>query len=1006
MKHIKKIILFVTIATILILTVSVAVFAYLNTKSTKEVTASTDISSENVIEIASFDDLFTYSKASAYNDDNEVSSSSSRNILKLTSNIDLAFDLEVTADVHLNLNAKTLNLNEHTLKFRHGYAGCFSIYGGIINTGTSGGGKITVDLSNASFVTNNVTYYNNVTVTEESACIDVLNIDSKYTSYQALRYVSNAISSDINQSVEVANYTQVSDSSYELTQDKFIVSKTSCSYNSNSSDVCSYVYKDLDLPMHYLSTDVDITYTSSNTDYLSNYGKVTLPTTEADVNLTVSINHSSWNSAVSCTFKLHVVNLSNSTVKNNVANNVILDLISGYYVADTLVLTEKLSISNYYNFDHAIQLPLSLFDGNITYSYSMTDYDNQEVTTTSHTDNNYYVLEPNQNCFHLLININSSTTMNLNMYSTYVSDYETIARLLINSMYGGSIVYDSSVAQLELYKISDLSTVLSSNIYAYISQYNITAISYALKESSEATTYYTCSNNILTLKDGAEVPPVKTSYMTISFTFGSGGDATVVDIDVYIDYLAESGDTLAGFLRYYNVYDPIIPEELFDYFEMPFDYYAAAPYTCYDVSYSFTKETTTGYDENFNYYTYTLGIPNCLDIILYYNGAERYTFTTSTTSLTNQLDSYMSANNLTLSDIASYGDAKYIFRLDVQNALTYNLDVILIYNYKFNESSDWSTYSYTVSDNGTSTTYLTELNISTFQIKGGLFYNASSTATNAVQDKYFFTWIYNNFNPNEDSISYSNVDSSSFIPIDWLSLDVALDVTTDSSLANVTNYAGIGNLTRVTKVNLSGVELSPSVVSSIASMTSVIYLDLSGCSISDITDICEMNTLKTLDVSNNSISYFYNLVYLENLIDVYVYGNQTSSKIYGSLGILNFQTYNDLIRNGISVYNQVSNDIGVLYADSDDYNDYVRIKSIIYQDKLSTNESITSLYSAYKDFTYSTFGLDNKNGKMSWGYQTVDHDGNTYDEHTATYFYCNYVFSGYTLTVKYYVDRY
>jgi hypothetical protein len=113
-----------------------------------------------------------------------------------------------------------------------------------------------------------------------------------------------------------------------------------------------------------------------------------------------------------------------------------------------------------------------------------------------------------------------------------------------------------------------------------------------------------------------------------------------------------------------------------------------------------------------------------------------------------------------------------------------------------------------------------------------------------------------------------------------------------------------------------------------------------------------------------------------------------------------------LIRNGISVYNQVSNDIGVLYADSDDYNDYVRIKSIIYQDKLSTNESITSLYSAYKDFTYSKFGLDKKNGEFTWGYQTTDKNGNTYDEYTATYFYCNYKFDGYTLTVKYYVDRY
>ena len=218
------------------------------------------------------------------------------------------------------------------------------------------------------------------------------------------------------------------------------------------------------------------------------------------------------------------------------------------------------------------------------------------------------------------------------------------------------------------------------------------------------------------------------------------------------------------------------------------------------------------------------------------------------------------------------------------------------------------------------------------------------------------------------------------------------------------------NLTKITKVNLSGVDVSQSVLTSISSMTSVTSLNLSNCKIENITPICSMKKLKSLDITNNKIKDFKGLIDIDDLIEVYLYGNYphtaTQTYVYGSQGILNFQTYNDLIRRGISVYNQVSDGIGVLYADSDDYNDYVRLKSIIYQDKLSTERSIKTLYNMYEGFGVNNFGLSNTGGTFNWGYQTSDADGNTYTEYTATYFYVNYTFSNNVLTVKFYVDRY
>ncbi len=1009
MKLKKKLIIIISMLTLLLLSTGIGVYAYLQFTKNQAVTASTNINNDNVIEVASFDELFTNSKATAYNDKNVISNVSTRTILKLTSNIELLDNLEITSDVHLNLNGKTLNLNDKELTFRHGYAGCFSIYGGVVSTGDTGTGKITVDLPNASFISSSITYNHSGTTLAESDCVNVLNIDSKYTAYNALYYVANSIGSDLNKKIEKADYTAVNDANYTIDQDKFITTKYNCVYNSNANDVCSFVYKDLDLPMHYLSTDISITYSSNKKNVISNFGKVTLPTQEEDVTLTASINHTSWEDPITCDFKLHVVNLENQTVKNNVAKQLILDYLHDYYKNESLQVSSTVTFDSYYEFTNSVELPLLAFDDNITYSYSFTNLNGENVDTTSFVDvnNRVFVMQSNDDCNHLIIRLNNNTNITLDMFSAYVSDYETIARLILNKLYGGSIIYDSTESSKILYKVSDLRTMLDEKTYQFVTAYNITNLTYSLKDGTDVKTrYYNYSsqNYELTVKDG-QIPPAKSSYITATFTFGSGADAVTTNVDMYVNYLAESGDTVSGFLPYYNLYDPMVVEDLTSYFDMPFSYSTGAPYVCYDFAQVFTKKRTTEYTENFNYYDYELGIPNSLQISLWYNGAQRLTFTNTSETLTTQLDSYLTTNNITLKQIAEYDDAKYRFRIVPQNA-TDNIPMLLIYNYKFNPANNWSRYEYTIEGNK----YVTELTSSRFIVSGGLFYNATSTASNAVQDKYFFTWIYNNFNPEGNTIATSNVDENSFIPKNWLSLDVALDKTIDSSLANVTNYAGIGNLTHITKVNLTGITLSTSVLLSIASMTSVTSLNISNCGVSDITNICTMDSVKVLDISNNSIKDFNGLVNMDGLEEVYLYNNNstTNNPIVGSLGITNLQAYNDLLRDGIAVFNQISDGIPVLYADSDDYNDYVKIKSIIYQNKLATGKSIEDLYKDFKNINANGFSLYNTGGSFTWGYQTSDANGNTYDATTATYFYCNYKFknNNNTLTVKFYVDRY
>lgn len=1007
MRKINKKIIIILILISIISFSFVGVFAYYSANSNKNVSIGTDITTDNVVEIASYDDFFEYSKYSKYNDSEAVSNSSDRKILKLTDDIELIDDLVVTADVHLNLNNHKLDLNDHELVFRHGYAGCINIFGGSISQGT-GSGKITIDLPNASLFTNSVTYYSTgTTTTTEANCINVSNLNQKYTAYSALYYVSNVIASDLDKKIRMDDFDTVTDDSYVINQSKFISSKSSCLYNSNSADVCSYIYKDLDLPSNYLSTDIEITYTSNATSVLSNSGKFTAPSQEQDVTLTVSINHSSWENPVTCDFKLHAVNLNNSTVKNNVAKELIKNYLSDYYIDGTLNLPDNKSISNYYQLTQGVQLPHSALGSNISYSYSMTDYSgNNTITTTSHTltGTDIYSLEPNDECYHLVVRVNDSEDLVLNIYSLYVGDYETIARLILNKTYGGSIVYDSSQARKQLTPLSGMtSELLGRETYSYISTYGISALSYSLKSGSSdadsVSTYFTLSSDTITLIEG-KIPPAKTSYVTATFTFGTGANAEDVSVDLYLNYLAESGDTISGFLPYYNLYDPMVYEELSSSFEMPFAFAKGTPYTCYDVATAYTTTQITvnegtNAEETFTYYNnYILGIPSGLKISLYYNGQRRLTFASSETSLTSQLDSYLSTNNLTLNGIATtYSDAKYIFEIDAQNALTTNTPILLIYNYNF--GSEWARYRYVVDD----TSYLTELTTSTFKLCGGLFYNSSSSASNAVQDTTFFAWIYNNFKTGGDEITVGSVDSSSFIPMDWLSQDVTL-----TALTGVTNYAGIGHLTGITKVDLSGITLSSSILSSIATMRNVATLILEGCGITDITSICTMTSVKYLDVSNNSIQYFTDLVNMTSLEEVYVYGNFYNSstdynKIYGADGILNYQTYTDLLKDGIAVYNLVSEGVPQLYGKSDQPNDYARLKSIAYQDKLKSGKSITSLYSKFSTNS-STYNLENGSATLVWSY------GGGTDEFDATYFMVTYSFTSYNLVVKYYVDRY
>ena len=1002
----------------------ISIYAYVkNQAGSLDLNNVSSIAEDNIIEVASFYDLLSYGTDSSYNSKESVSSD--RAILRFKNDITLTSDLVLTKDIQIDLNTHTLDLNNYTLTFKSGYSGTSGIYNGTIESGivTDGESKgaIVIDLIKSGFKEEDVSYKKNNVKAAPTDIFTIVHLDKKYSAYSALYMVGKALNSSLNQAPKFEDYHTVSSNNFELTIDKFIPSMA-CEIK-GTTEYCSYVYKDLDLPYYYLSSDINISYKSSDENIVSNYGKISTSTLNdhSDVTLKVIISVSSAGVTTDydLDFKLHVVKLTDANTKKLVSKSLIKSYISPYYKKEALTIMENVVFSDYYyGFDHAIELPKSAFGGLITYTYSVTDYDGNDVDGRLADKSNTVYFEPNLNCYHLVINDES-----LNMYSTYVSTKESIAHLILNHLYGGAIIYDKTYQNLPLETVSTIQNGDNTVVKNLITEHGVTQINYAIKESSIAETYYQINDNVLSINNNV-VPIDKAPYITVSFTFSDG---TRVDIDVYVDYLDSTGSILSSFLSYYSIYDPEVPSELLTKFDMPFAYndsttdtpHLIPPYIVYDVATYTIEEETLADGSTFTYYNYHYFKPKNLKIDLYYNGQVRYTFPeyTNQNSFSNQLDAHLGTKKL--SEIASYSDAHYIFSIDAQESLTENQRLILMYNYKFNENdASWTPYAKVVGN----TTYFTDLNTTQFTVLGGLFYNeqgmngSGAPVDHAVKDQTFFKWIYNKFRPSQIEELKNINQNNTIIPMDWLSQDILIS-SSDTALSSVHDYSGIGYLKNVTKVDLSNSKsVSNSVIIGLAGMPSLHTLILKNCNITDISALSKLTTVKVLDISNNKISYFDALSEVTSLEKVYLYNNVPENgdiKYVGSTGICNFQAFYDLMRHGSAVYNTVSNNIPVLYAESNSIDDYRRLKSICYQDKLKLGKDISALYKPF-----ASLGLDITNvtgdarpGNNPFGLQTSGELSWSHEEdktaETATYFYVKLTYStGYILTVKYYVDRY
>jgi hypothetical protein len=465
---------------------------------------------------------------------------------------------------------------------------------------------------------------------------------------------------------------------------------------------------------------------------------------------------------------------------------------------------------------------------------------------------------------------------------------------------------------------------------------------------------------------------------------------------------SESGDNVNGFLPYYTYYNDILygtyAGSTSTSFEVAFCYGTSGPIICYDtLVYNSDGESEPGF-------------PPFLKVSLYYDGENKCNFTyDAKTSMTVLLDQYLENSGLTLQNIIDAGDAKWVYEIDRVTSPSTNTQIELVYNYKMDVTSTaWATYPNTETPITSSMTLLGILHLGTDVLDAGLY-----------------AWIYNSFNITGDT--YVSYDDGDCVVTDWLKQNITIDITAKGSTfpTEVSSFKGIEYLLGTMYLDLSGhkslqdAAIADDAAKLISKMTSLETLKLSknafrdrengaGADLGTVSALASLPNLRYLYLDGNDIYSFEWLEDMTSLLEVYVHSNTFSgleSVFYGSLGLVNLQMFQDLTDRGVMVYNDISGENDILFEESAEVNDYVRLRSIEYQKKLASGVSIETIYktlstnaadyslsNSYTDATGTTLAT-NVSHKLSFGYDTGIGAEN------ATYFVLTDTITTYTTTV-------
>ena len=937
----------------------------------------------NTVNISTETDMIKQSRDTSSGDSSTVSvespeatTNTNRKTLYLLNDITLTKDLVITADCQINLNGNTLYLNGHTVTVTHGYAGTFVIDNGVICADTASD-IIYIDTINAIVVTD-VTVTMNSETQVVSDFVKVISYDEKWLAYNIFYRIAEVLTDQKTTANDRMTYAEVHEyftvdndengypDNADFSRLNFLPAHELCAFHGTESApfYCTYAFNDLDLISSYYGYSVDISYSSDNEAVLSSTGAVTPAVGVTNVILTVTLKDENAVTFATKAFNVHVINLADEASCASVAQVEIMGYFSERFGS---VDTDGDEIADWsgYIIKGEMVLPAVFTDFGATVIYETYDENQTKldessnfvdgVTAVGHFEQqtaNTYIFVIDNSVKYLKAKITVGTTtietglLPFSGDATVIKDNYTIAQSVINEWYGLNLkIYNA--ASGDLTAVNNYTTKILYTDVSEFSDDGITGVSYSLVNNIDGV--YSIGDSgadkLLFVTEGQNPDQLQTVFVQVAFDFADNNDVQISLLIIYTPDDETGNSQIHPFLPYYTYFNRMFFTETgnntYTTFSMAFNYSNTYPVVCFDI---------TGDTEG------------AITLILYYNGAEHPLTLGENTSYTQSFDTYLSENSLTVYDIMNYGDARWIIKIDTDKIASVNREIGLTYNYKFAVTeSVWSTYS----------------TQSVFTLTGIIRCIMSDGVTvdnSGMPDTVFYKWVYDNFNNSEDVYTFDTDKTTKFILADWLHKDVTVDNT--NNVIGVTNYKGLEFLDGTKILSLKNASVTTTDMQYIAGMESLESLNISSNELCDydnvsgygfpsgdsnnfINTLSVLENLKILDLSDNSIYLFENLLNLPYITDVYTYGNTFTvdtgwsglndiltsflNSVYGSNGSNNLSVYQTLYEErGVRIYYLNAVDY---YAGGTTVTDRDRLACIVYQEKLPLGASIENVYS-------------------------------------------------------------
>lgn len=943
------------------------------------------------IEVSDFKELFFATQARNYNDISGAAgiTEKSRKAVTMTKDIALDADLEITADIHLDLGGFNLYLNEHTLTFRHSYHGSIVLSNGNVILSKDKDGKISgavyADTPNAAVMLSGVQIgtIEGSDFTAVSDGFSIISAKGEFVAYNLFKMVAAAVADESNTLKERSNCSMIENSNHQFTSADFIYCyKTDdCAYHNDKP--CSYIFSDIDLPMNYIGyPDVSVSYSAEN-NIVTSFGRIT-GTGIDRITATVSINETTY----SCDFYIHVPDISNDDEQKTVILEMVKRYLSRYWVEKTSDGIDE-SIIKKYVINHDTYLPTQFSFSSLTVEY--VGFDANGGTTVTHDSNSvpFAIFKPTLSTVHLVASV-SGASKEFDMTSSNVATVKnavTVANDLMKKWYGTEItvtvdkngVYSYSNAiddsfpeylplyEIDYYKGSDYETAypgIKSIEYSIV--YGDTIDEYYIIEEETGKVYrqFKVVSGKHPENDAGSV------YLNVKMNVTYNGKASDVVIQIPVKCYISGDDGLSRFMPYYSVFNKRILEQTGGYtlksFNMPFNYRNGLPVVCYAIS---TQEGSA--DNALD----RLG--NAIKIFFVDMDGTAHELTgkketveiiSGNTSVKREIISFTDSLEALLTDSeklrsqAESGTAYYAVEIDTTALDPENLGLALTYQYKLSyDSPNWSTFNLT-----------TDITIP------GILRNGTD-----VTDSNFYKWIFDKFNPNGKVY-----DSGDLILTDWLTSNIEINYKNDTELQSVNDFTGLKYLIGTQKLSLSGAngKIKNANIQEMAYMKSLTNIDLSECGISIdastespflswVSDTSQLTNLVSIDLRSNTIYDFNWLETMGNksttLMRVIVSGNipetnDADNVFYGSDGLSNYGTYRELVSQGILIYSGGNSDSPVQFADSRSSSRlYLNLCSIEYQNKIPNDVDILAVLNELST-NAADFGISNEASNASY----------------------------------------